>query len=49
MCTVVLSSFLLACSCVSSAVAMYSSELRPKLHIPIYYYCSDLEMWGFGN
>ena len=36
MCRVVLSSFVCLCSCVSSAVATYTSELRQQLHIQMF-------------
>ena len=38
-----------ACSFVSSALAMYSSELRPKLRTQIYYYCLLQKLFRSGN
>ena len=36
MCTVSFKHFFFACSCVSNAVAMYSSELRQELRIQLF-------------
>ena len=48
MCTVVFSSFV-SCSCVSSAVVMYSSELRKQLHIQMFITLPYPETLGIEN
>ena len=48
MCTVVLA-VLFACSCVSSAVVMYSSELRKQLRIQMFITLPYPETLGIEN